>query len=120
MMLIHCAPFEIRYSRLTNLFPCPQLDALVMARSRISVESSGDAVYRVMVTQGGDQTRHEVTVTAEDLARYAPGSTPERLLEASFQFLLEREPASSILSRFALPVIERYFPEYPKVIRQMV
>ena len=73
-----------------------------------------------MVTQGRDQTTHEVTVTAEDLARYAPGSTPERLLEVSFQFLLEHEPVSSILSRFALPIIERYFPEYPKVIKQMV
>jgi len=65
-------------------------------------------------------TSHEVTMTPEDIARYAPGSTPERLLQASFEFLLEREPASSILSRFALPVIERYFPEYPRVISEMV
>jgi len=65
-------------------------------------------------------TSHEVTVTPEDIARYAPGSTPERLLQASFEFLLEREPASSIMSRFALPVIERYFPEYPRVISEMV
>lgn len=65
-------------------------------------------------------TSHEVTVTPEDIARYAPGSTPERLLQASFEFLLEREPASSILSRFALPVIERYFPEYPRVVGDMV
>ena len=88
--------------------------------AQISVESSGGDVYRVVVTQGHSTTRHEVTATAEDVARYAPGSTPERLLEASFEFLLEREPASSILSRFALPVIERYFPEYPRVIRRMV
>ena len=59
-------------------------------------------------------------MTPEDVTRYAPGATPERLLEASFGFLLEREPASAILSRFALPVIEGYFPEYPQVIRQMV
>jgi hypothetical protein len=59
-------------------------------------------------------------VTPENVARYAPGSTAEELLEASFEFLLEREPASSILARFALPVIERYFPEYPRVINRMV
>ena len=87
---------------------------------RVSVESLGGAVYRVVVTQGRSTTTHEVTVTPEHLARYAPGSTPERLLEASFEFLLEREPASSILSRFALPVIERYFPEYPRIIIQKV
>jgi len=90
------------------------------AAAQISVESSGGSVYRVVVTQGKNKTTHDVTVTPEDVARYAPGATPERLLEASFEFLLEREPASSILSHFALPVIERYFPEYPRVIRQIV
>ena len=91
-----------------------------MAGAQISVESSGGSVYRVFVTDGRNKTTHDVTVTPEDVVRYAPGSTPERLLEASFKFLLEREPASSILSRFALPVIERYFPEYPRVIRERV
>jgi hypothetical protein len=91
-----------------------------MAGAQISVESSGGSVYRVVVMQGTNTTTHDVTVTPEDVARYAPDATPERLLEASFEFLLEREPAPSILSRFALPVIERYFPEYPRVIRQMV
>lgn len=91
-----------------------------MAVPQISVESSGGSVYRVVVLQGTQRTSHDVTVTPEDVARYAPGAMPERLLEASFQFLLEREPASSILSRFALPVIERYFPEYPRVIRDAV
>ena len=88
-----------------------------MAAAQISVESSGGSVYRVVVTQGKSKTTHDVTVTPEDVARYAPGATPERLLVASFEFLLEREPASS---RFALPVIERYFPEYPRVIGQKV
>ena len=91
-----------------------------MAGVQISVESSGGSVYRVLVRQGTHETTHDVTVTPEDVARYAPDATPERLLQASFEFLLEREPASSILSRFALPVIERYFPEYPRVIREMV
>lgn len=91
-----------------------------MAAAHISVESSGGGRYRVVVTQGQHKTTHDVTVTPDDVARYAPHATPERLLEASFEFLLEREPASAILSRFALPVIERYFPEYPRVIREMV
>jgi hypothetical protein len=91
-----------------------------VATPRISVESFGAARYRVTVTQGGATTTHEVTVTPEDVARYAPSASPERLLEASFEFLLDREPASSILSRFALPVIERYFPEYPREIGRIV
>ena len=91
-----------------------------MATPGISIESAGGPVYRVIVTQDGHETTHEVTVKPEDVERYAPGSAPERLLEASFEFLLEREPASAILSRFALPVIERYFPDYPRVIRTLV
>lgn len=82
-------------------------------RPHVSVESSGGDVYRVVVRQGHGQTTHDVTLTPEDVARYAPGSTPERLIDASFAFLLEREPKESILRQFELPVIERYFPDYP-------
>ena len=87
----------------------------------IRVESAGESTYRVSVEERGSTTQHTVTATPQDIARYAPaGTTPERLLEASFEFLLEREPATAILTSFALPVIERYFPEYPRVIRGRV
>ena len=43
-------------------------------------------------------------------------ATPEQLVEASFAFLLEREPKESILRSFELPVIARYFPEYERRI----
>jgi len=68
------------------------------------------------VEEGGGASAHEVTATAAEVDRYAPGTAPEALVEASFRFLLEREPKESILARFALPVIERYFPEYPSRI----
>ena len=42
----------------------------------------------------------------------------DALVRESFAFLLEREPASSILARFDLPVIARYFPEYDGDIRR--
>jgi hypothetical protein len=35
----------------------------------------------------------------------------ERVVRESFRFLLEREPASSILPKFSLDVIPTYFPE---------
>ena len=65
-----------------------------MSSAQITVESSGGTVYRVTVNQDKNETKHEVTVMPDDIARYTPGTTPERLLEASFEFLLEREPAS--------------------------
>ncbi|HET6380604.1 MAG TPA: hypothetical protein VFH63_06160 [candidate division Zixibacteria bacterium] len=62
-------------------------------------------------------TRHEVTVEASVLERLAPGAVdPAALVRASFAFLLEREPRESILRRFDLSVIGRYFPEYEREI----
>ncbi len=84
----------------------------------VTISKLGDSKYRVSVEVGGTDTEHEVVVTAADVERYAPGATPEKLLAASFEFLLEREENTSILRRFDLPVIERYFPEYPREIRK--
>jgi hypothetical protein len=75
------------------------------------------------VTVGSDphRTAHTVLVPATTLGSLAPGhGDPERLVAASFAFLLEREPASSILRRFALDEIARYFPEYPDEIARLV
>ena len=59
---------------------------------------------------------HTVEVTNADLQRLAPQSSVEDLVTRSFAFLLEREPPESILRRFKLPDIERYFVEYPEII----
>ena len=70
--------------------------------------------WRCRVTVGDDPaaTTHEVELTAQDLSQLAPDAEVERLVEASFRFLLERESREAILRRFELPVIGRYFPEY--------
>jgi hypothetical protein len=86
----------------------------------ISVIRQDGSVYRVTVSDSRSETTHEVAVWPSDIARYAPDATPEELLEASFRFLLEREPKEAILTRFELPVIERYFPEYRRVIGNMI
>jgi len=59
------------------------------------------------------ETRHRVTVP-EDLIQELGVSDDdlERIVRESFEFLLEREPASSILPEFDLSVISQYFPEY--------
>jgi len=91
---------------------------------RFDVEcSTADAgrtwTCRVLVTGRGPATTHEVTVTATDLERLAPGdATPDDLVRRSFQFLLLREPKESILRRFDLPVIGRYFPDWEATIRR--
>jgi hypothetical protein len=86
----------------------------------IRVTHRNGNIYDVTVDDGRGSTHHEVTVWPSDVERYAPGATPEDLLEASFRFLLEREPKEAILRRFELPVIERYFRDYPAQIAGMV
>lgn len=39
------------------------------------------------------------------------GEGLESVVRESFEFLLEREPASSIVPEFSLDVISQYFPE---------
>jgi hypothetical protein len=79
----------------------------------------GGWVCEVAVHEGEHEvSRHRVHVPAADLARLAPGAVaPEPLVEASFAFLLEREPPQSILRSFDLSDIGRYFPEYEDQIR---
>ncbi len=86
--------------------------------AEITVSRFGDMGFRVEVKEGESRTVHEVTATGADLQRYGGAAAPERLITASFEFLLEREPKESILRTFALPVIERYFPEYPAEIHK--
>lgn len=82
----------------------------------ITVSAAGGQRYTVKVEEPGGSSIHEVTVHGDDASRYAPGVPVEALVEASFRFLLDREPRTAILDRFELPVIARYFPEYPERI----
>lgn len=81
----------------------------------IEVEQTDDGdpmTFEVTVREGSGKSHHEVTLAREDHERLAPTHEPDHLVEASFEFLLEREPKDSILSSFELPVISRYFSEY--------
>ena len=65
----------------------------------------------------GSATTHVVTVSRGDWERFGDGyRTPEALVEASFRFLLDREPKEQILPTFDLGQITRYFPSYARDI----
>jgi hypothetical protein len=86
----------------------------------IQVQPAGGGAFRVRVSEGDSETTHEVTVTEADLARLGKGyGSPEAFLRACFEFMLAREPKESILSRFDVGVISRYFPEFEQEIRRV-
>lgn len=76
--------------------------------------------WRCTVVVGDDPgaTIHEVAVDRSTLTDLAPAATPELLVGESFGFMLEREPRESILRRFELPIIGRFFADYPDEIRR--
>lgn len=86
--------------------------------SDITVTAMGPGEFGVQVREGDSTTSHRVTVPDELLDELAlPDVDQERLVEESFAFLLEREPATSILAEFPLTTISRYFPEYHDELR---
>ena len=81
--------------------------------SGIDITPAGPNQFGVEVTDGEETTSHRVIVPPSLLADWGLEETDsEAVLRESFVFLLEREPASSILPEFSLAIIPRYFPEY--------
>jgi hypothetical protein len=86
----------------------------------IAVRKIDDSTFEVTV-EGRATTMHRVTVPASYYQKLTGGRvTPEVLVVRSFEFLLDREPNTSILRQFELPVIQNYFPEYEKTIPGML
>ena len=87
-----------------------------MDDAQIEIVKQDSETFQVTV-RAKSTTVHAVTLRLDDYQRLTGGKvTPEKLIEKSFEFLLERESNTSILCRFDLPVIGRYFPEYEKTI----
>jgi hypothetical protein len=84
----------------------------------IKVERVGEGdplKFEVIVRVGNGETRHHVTMARDTCERLTMGAhTPERCIVAAFRFLLDREPKESILQRFDITVICRYFPEFER------
>ena len=77
----------------------------------INVSETGPRSFEVDL----DGTNHSVTVPQDLMEELdLPEDDLERVVRESFEFLLEREPASSIMREFSLDVIPTYFPEYRK------
>ena len=88
-----------------------------MSTVEVTAAVADDGWDCTVTVREGTETHHRVRVSQVDLARFAPGaSDPVDLVEASFAFLLEREPKESILRGFDLTVIGTYFPDYDREI----
>ena len=86
----------------------------------IDVRKIDETTFEVIV-EDVTTTTHEVSVDPSYWEQLTDGEVPvETLIQESFEFLLEREPNTSILSSFELSSINRYFPEYEEEIAKRV
>ncbi len=84
----------------------------------VLVARQADGTFAVKVRGARTESSHVVSVPDGLAAAVGASDVPgEELVRASFVFLLDREPATSILTRFSLDVIARYFPEYSSELR---
>jgi hypothetical protein len=79
----------------------------------IDVEKKSSKEFLVTVSEKDGRTEHAVTLEDGYHENLTEGKiTKEELIKRSFEFLLEREPKESILSKFDLTIISNYFPEF--------
>jgi hypothetical protein len=88
----------------------------------LAITASDKHVYDVtIIDDDSTETRHCVTVPVRFLTDHGLAASQEPVLvRASMQYLLEREPPSSVLSAFSLDDITRYFPDYPAAITALL
>jgi len=92
------------------MLPRPRCERLLILAD-IKVTPIGTREFEVVV--GGGESTHRVSVPEDLVAELRlPEDDLGGVVRESFEFLLEREPASSIMSEFSLEVIPNYFPEY--------
>jgi len=71
--------------------------------------------YEVSIIDGDRKYSYEATLSFQDYDLWSHGQiAPSAVVEKAFRFLLEREPAGSIMSKFDCSLIRRYFPEVDK------
>ena len=84
----------------------------------ILIKKLTDDVFQVTVADSMTTT-HEVTVTDQSLTDLTENKmTKTQLLKFSFNFLLDREPNTSILSSFDINVISKYFSDYKVEVKR--
>lgn len=87
--------------------------------SDIVVTPMGPSRFGVQVREGDVETSHQVTVPESFLDDVGlSGVDAGQVVRESFAFLLDREPATSIMAEFDLPTITRFFGDYPDELRR--
>jgi len=72
--------------------------------------------FDVTIVEKGSETKHTVTMSDDFYNSLNTEESPDKVIEESFRFLLEKEPKESILRSFDVTVISNYFPDYKETL----
>jgi hypothetical protein len=87
--------------------------------TKIDVAKVSAEEFQVCVSDSKSERSFRVTLKKTDYDRIAGGKVePAELIRRSFEFLLENEPKESILVRFDLPILGRFFPDYEREMKR--
>jgi hypothetical protein len=85
---------------------------------KIQIRALADHEYAVDVTEGTTRTRHRVIVPPELLEDLGLIDADEQaVVRESIEFLLDREPATSIYEEFPLDTVASRFPDFADELR---
>lgn len=68
--------------------------------------------FTVTLNEATGPSFYKVTMDKDFLTRIGANFHPEKVVEKSFEFLLERESKEAILQEFDITEISHYYPEY--------
>jgi len=87
----------------------------------ITVKKKDREEFKIKVEEKGSSKEYVVTLGDSYYQDLTQGKiTKEELIEKSFNFLMEREPKESILSKFDLKIIKSYFHEFEDEIKKAI
>ena len=84
----------------------------------IEISKIDKEIFEVTLTKDSITT-HRVKLSSKVFKKLSGSKISKiELIKKSFEFLLERETNESILREFNLEIIQKYFPEYPTLIKK--
>jgi hypothetical protein len=85
---------------------------------KIRIQPLAPHEFAVDISEGTTHTRHRVIVPADLLDDLGlAGVDEQRVVHESIEFLLDREPATSIYEEFPLDTVASRFPDFADELR---
>ncbi len=83
----------------------------------INIDQKDENTFEVTIEEEGSKSTKTVTLDDKYHKKTTGGIIPkEETIKKSIEFLLEREPKESIMSKFNLKDIVKFFPEFESYI----